>query len=90
LTSIVYAGFPSGATIAPEHIIREMFSSCGEVLEIYIHQTQKQNSAKSYALIEMATPVSSQFPFNAGLLHSKKLYGFIKLLKSSFPVEILS
>jgi len=58
MTSIVYVGFPSGAIIAPEHIIREMFSSCGEVQEIFVHQTSKQNSAKSYALIEMATPVS--------------------------------
>lgn len=55
LTSIVYIGFPSGSTVANENIIREVFSFCGEAVDICINQTPKQNSAKSYALVEMAT-----------------------------------
>jgi len=57
LTSIVYIGFPSGSTVANENVIREVFSFCGEAVDICINQTPKQNSAKSYALVEMATLV---------------------------------
>jgi hypothetical protein len=57
LTSIVYIGYTSGTTVAPESVIKEMFSRYGEVLTITIKQTPKDNSAKSYVLVEMASLV---------------------------------
>jgi len=53
LTSIVYIGFTSGSYIAPEGAIREMFSRYGEVLNVNVRQSPKDNSAKPFALVEM-------------------------------------
>lgn len=58
LMPIIYLGFPTGANIANGTIIRDMFSRYGEVKNIHINQMPKQNSAKSYALIEMGSWVS--------------------------------
>lgn len=55
LTSIIYIGYSSGSTVVPEAIIKETFSRYGEVLNINIKQTPKDNSAKSYVLVEMAS-----------------------------------
>ena len=56
MTTIVYIGFSTGATIANENVIRDIFSRYrGEVINIFVNQMPKQHSAKSYALVEMAT-----------------------------------
>jgi hypothetical protein len=54
----VYIGYTSGTTVAPEGVIKEIFSRYGEVLNINVKQTPKDNSAKSYVLVEMASVVN--------------------------------
>ena len=54
----MYIGFNSGVAISPEGVIRDIFSKYGEVLNVMVSQSPYDNSAKSYALIEMGTLVT--------------------------------
>ena len=60
--------------ISTETNIKEIFSKHGEVLNISINQSTKQNSAKSYVLVEMKNLVRIIFEIFINKLYIKNRY----------------
>ena len=58
LTSTIYIGFSTGATIAPEGVFREIFGRYGDVKCVIIKQSPPENGSRSYALVEMGNLVN--------------------------------